>query len=87
MFYDAEAADGSRWKRLAVGAAPGVVATVAAAQSVTLTHGATMAELQVFGHPKVFLRVSTVANSPATTGYTVVAMPGRVRPSFDKLKG
>ena len=86
LYYDKEAADGSRWKRIAVGAPVGVTATVAAAQSVTLTHNATMAEVQTFGHPAVFFRVSGVANATATTGYTVVAMPGRVRPTFDRLK-
>jgi uncharacterized Zn-finger protein len=86
LFYDKEAADGSRWKRLMVGALPGVPSTVASVQSAVLVNNATMVEMQTFGHPKVFLRVSAVANAPATTGYTVVAMPGRVRPNFDKLK-
>lgn len=87
LFYDSHAADGSRYRRIAVGALPGVdtVATPAS-QVATLANGATMAELMVFGHPQVFLRVSTVANATATTGYTLVAMPGRIRPGFDKVR-
>jgi hypothetical protein len=88
LFYDKEAADGSRWKRIAVGALPGVDPVASSAsQTVSLASNATMAELMVFGHPQVFLRVTAVTNATATAGYTVVAMPGRVRPSFDKLRG
>lgn len=82
LFYDPDAADGSRWSRHLLGAPPGVTAVAAPAAETTGAlpgTGASYAELRVNGHSKVFLRVTAVANSGATTGYKILARPGAVR--------
>lgn len=80
LFRDPDAADGNRWKRLLVGAPPGVTLAAAAAQSTgalpTDTQGY---ELRVYGWPLVFLRVSAVANTGSTTAWNILAIPGKLR--------
>jgi hypothetical protein len=78
LFRDADAADGYRWKRLWVGANPGVtLATAANLTTGALTPNVTMQELQVFGWNSVYLRISAVANATSTTAWKILAMPGR----------
>lgn len=80
LFRDAEAADGSRWRRISLGALPGV--TLAAAADPTtgaMAPGGSLVELRVFGWNKVFLRISAVANATSTTAWKILAMPGRRR--------
>lgn len=80
LFRDESAADGSRWKRMLLGAAPGVTPGALANEDSGALTGANMVELRVFGHKKVFLRVKTVANAGSTTGARILVLPGRPRP-------
>lgn len=78
LFRYASAADGSRWRRLTLGALPGVTLTAAG----TVTTGAmasdlSMVELRVFGATSVFFRISAVANATSTTAWKLLGMPGR----------
>ena len=80
LFYDADAADGSRWSRYLLGSAPGVTAAALAAETTgTLLSNSQFAELRVFGHPKVFFRVTAVANSASTTASKILGRPGQWR--------
>lgn len=80
LFRDADAADGSRWARYLLGAAPGVtLASLAAETTGALAPNIQWVELRVFGHPLVFLRITAVANSGSTTAWKILARPGRVR--------
>ena len=83
LFRDAEAADGSRWRRMMLGAPPGV--TLAALANETTgalaftANALQLVELRVFGHRQVFFRVSAVGSTAGTTGARILGMPGRVR--------
>jgi hypothetical protein len=79
LFRDAEAADGARWKRLLLGAAPGVTATALANETTGALTGTSFAELRVFGAKQVFLRIAAVANESSTTAWKILGMPGRTR--------
>ena len=80
LFRDADAADGSRWGRYLLGAAPGVTLGALAGETTgALLSNSQWAELRVFGHPSVFLRVTAVANSASTTSSLVLVRPGQVR--------
>jgi hypothetical protein len=80
LFRDADAADGVRWKRLLVGAPPGVTLASAAVQATpALAPDVQLYELRVYGHPLVFLRISAVANATSTTAWKILAMPGLLR--------
>lgn len=81
LFRDSEAADGSRWKRIQLGAPPGVTATALATQNTgALAQISDFVEIRVFGHPSVFLRISAVANAASTTAWQILVRPGAVRP-------
>lgn len=80
LFRDSEAPDGTRWVRPLLGAPPGVTLAAAAGQSTGALANGQAFELRVFGHPKVFLRVSAVANATSTTNMKILVKPGRVRP-------
>lgn len=80
LFYDADQLDGARWSRLLLGAAPGVTLGALAGETTgALANGSQFAELRVFGHAKVFLRVAAVANSGGTASAKILGRPGRVR--------
>lgn len=80
LFRDPDAADGARWKRLLVGAPPGVtLAAAATATTGALAPDVSLAELRVFGWPLVYLRISAVANAASTTAWKILAMPGQRR--------
>lgn len=80
LFRDADAADGARWKRRLVGAAPGVTLGAAASQTTgALASDSDCVEIRVFGEPSVFLRISAVTNSGSTTGLSILVRPGQVR--------
>lgn len=82
LFRDPDAADGSRWRRLLLGARLGVVAPTSAPLSETtgaLIPAGAMVELCCFGRPCVFPRVTAVANATSTTAMRIVAMPGVTR--------
>lgn len=76
LVRDADAADGSRWKKLLVGSADGVTAAAAASAKTAALDGTALQEVRVSGRT-VFLRVDTVANNP--TGIGVLAMGGKPR--------
>lgn len=69
LIRDADAADGSRWKRIATTPSAPAVQTTGA-----LPSGEFM-ELRVDGR-LVFLRVSAVTNSGSTTNLNILAFPG-----------
>lgn len=73
---DAEAADGSRWKRMTAGLA--FEGTPAVGDTGALD-GTAFVELPVFGHPLVFLRRKAVTNATNTTAWKILVMPGRYR--------
>ncbi len=79
LFYDPDAADGSRWKRLQQGARDGVTAAALGNEVTPALDGTALVELRVHGHSKVFLRVTAVANPGSTTAWKILAMPGKVR--------
>lgn len=80
LFRDPDAADGSRWGRYLLGAAPGVtLASLASETTGALASNTQWAELRVFGHPAVFFRVTAVANAGSTTAWKILGRPGRVR--------
>lgn len=80
LFRDAEAPDGSRWKRMLLGAPPGVtLAALANETSGALASGANLVELRTFGHALIYPRITTVANPGSTTGMRILARPGRKR--------
>lgn len=79
LFRDAEAPDGSRWKRRLLGARPGVtLAAIAADNTGALGANSDFVELRVHGAEAVFFRISAVANNP--TNIKVLVAPGQVRP-------
>jgi hypothetical protein len=81
LFFDPDGAVDQKLSRDMLGAAPGVTATALAAEKTPALPGVASqyAELRVHGHPQVFLRMDTVANTVATTGYKILVRPGRVR--------
>ncbi len=80
LFYDPNAADGSRWSRILLGAAPGVtLGSLAAETTPALASNSQFAELRVFGHSKVFPRITAVTNSGSTTAWAILGRPGRIR--------
>lgn len=79
LFRDGDAPDGSRWKRIIVGAAPGVTATALANPTTGALDGTSLAELRVYGNRAVFLRITAVTNSGSTTAITILGMPGQMR--------
>ena len=80
LFRDPNAVDdGSRWKRLPVGARPGVTPGALAAEDTGSIDGSKMTELRVHGHSSVFFRVVSVAGAGATTGGRILLMPGGAR--------
>lgn len=68
LIRDADAADGSRWRRLSP--VPG------STLSVTVPADLTMSELRVDGQAAVYLRISAVANPGSTTAWKILASPG-----------
>lgn len=89
LFRDEEAPDGSRWKRLLVGARDGItpVASPAAEDTGALGANSDFAELRVFGAGKVFLRVKAVANAAGTTGWRVLVLGEKTRNVAGLLRG
>jgi hypothetical protein len=80
LFRDDDAADGLRWGRLDLGAAPGVtLAALASEKTPALASNVTWAELRVFGHPNVFLRIDAAGTPTSTTAWKILARPGKVR--------
>jgi hypothetical protein len=80
LFRDADAADGSRWERLMLGARDGVTAAALANENTgALAPNANPVELRVFGARSVFLRITAVANAGSTTAWKIIAMPGKKR--------
>jgi hypothetical protein len=79
LFYDPQAADGSRWHRLFLGAAPGVTATALANETTGALASGAFAELRVFGAKQVFFRVTAITNAASTTASRILAMPGQTR--------
>lgn len=79
LIYDENAADGSRWKRLLLGAAPGVTLAALANETTGSLVPGNLAELRVFGASKVYFRITAVANAGGTTAWKIFAMPGKVR--------
>lgn len=81
LFRDPEAPDGSRWKRMLLGAKEGVtgLASPAAEDTGALGNNSDLAELRVRGWPMVYLRVKAVANAGSTTAARILAAPGKPR--------
>lgn len=83
LFYDASAADGSRWRRILLGAAPGVtlgsLANETSGALAFTTNALQFVELRVFGHSKVFFRATNAGSATSTTGGRILGFPGRVR--------
>lgn len=82
LVRDENAADGARWKRLLLGAAPGVTLAALANETTGALAPGNLAELRVFGAKQVFLRATAVANSGGTTGWRILGIPGKTRPEF-----
>jgi hypothetical protein len=81
LFYDPDGATDQKLSRLLLGAAPGVTLAALAAEVTPALPGTEtqFCELRVFGHPQVFFRITTVANTTNTTAYKILARPGRIR--------
>lgn len=80
LFYDPEAAVDAKWSRVLLGAAPGVTLGALGAETTgALASGSQYAELRVFGHSKVYFRVTAVTNAGSTTSSKILGRPGRVR--------
>lgn len=80
LFRDAEAADGSRWKRLLLGARPGItVLSAVASETSGALDGASLVEMRCFGHALVYPRITAVANPTSTTAWKILGMAGQVR--------
>lgn len=79
LFRDADAADGARWKRVLLGAKPGITAVAApgAAEDTGALDGTALSELLVFGRKLVFLRVKAITGTP--TNVHVLVTGGRTR--------
>lgn len=84
LFRDTDAADGSRWKRILLGAAPGVTLGALASETTGALANGQMAELRVFGHSAVFVRCTAVANATSTTSQKILAIGGRPRGAFNR---
>lgn len=78
LVRDADAADGSRWKRLLTGSVAGVT-TIANANSRTTgaLDGTSLAELRVDGRRAVFIRCTAITGAP--TSLSVLATGGARR--------
>lgn len=80
LFGDPDAATDLKWSRTLLGAEPGVtVGALAGETTGALLSGSQFAELRVFGHRYVFLRVTAVTNAGGTTSSKILGRPGRVR--------
>lgn len=81
LFRDAEAADGSRWKRLLLGAKDGITALASPASEDTgaLGSNSDFAELRVFGAALVYLRIKAVASAAGTTAWKILVCGGKTR--------
>lgn len=80
LIRDEDAPDGSRWKRLQLGARPGVtLAALANETTGALGSNSDLVELRVFGANQVFLRITAVANAGSTTAWKILAMGGQPR--------
>jgi hypothetical protein len=79
LVRDADAADGSRWKKLLVGSAPGVTLAAAASQKTSALDGTSLVEVRVDGRSAVFFRIDVVTNPGSTTSITILAMGGEPR--------
>lgn len=81
LFFDPDGAVDQKLSRLMLGAAPGVTATALANEVTSALPGleSQYAELRVYGHPQVFLRIQAVGNTTNTTGWKILVRPGRVR--------
>lgn len=85
LFRDEEAADGSRWKRLLLGAREGITALASPASETTgaLGSNSDFIELRCFGASLVYPRVTAVTNSASTTSMKILVLPGRQRSRRD----
>jgi hypothetical protein len=82
LIRDAEAADGARWKRMLLGARPGVtLGAIANETTGALGNNSDLVELRVFGAELVFLRITAVANATSTTAWKILVMGGQPRNS------
>ena len=83
LFRDADAPDGSRWKRLLLGATPGItaLAAVAAPTTAVLAQNSDLQEIRCFGAKVVYVRVTAVTNATSTTNLNILGMPGQRRPA------
>lgn len=79
LYRDAEAADGSRWKRMLLGARPGVTLGALATEDTGALDGTSFVELRTYGFKLVFIRIKAVANSTNTTAWKILGLPGRTR--------
>lgn len=77
LFRDAEAADGARWKRLLLGARPGVTLAALAAEDTGALDGVSMVEMRCYGAELVYPRIKAVTGNP--TSVKILAMPGAMR--------
>ncbi len=79
LVRDEAAVDGLRWKRLLLGARPGItlVASPAAADTGAM-NGTGCVELRTFGMSPIFLRASAISGSP--TNATILVVGGLKRP-------
>jgi hypothetical protein len=80
LFRDADAPDGSRYKRLLHGPRDGETTGAAAALDTGALDGTSFRELLVFGWQSVFFRITAVANSASTTAWKILVVPGEVMP-------
>lgn len=77
LFRDAEAADGSRWKRLLLGSRPGVTLGALATEDTGALDGVSFVEMRCYGADLVYPRFKAVTGTP--TGIKILAMPGALR--------
>lgn len=80
LFRDSDAVDGSRWRRIKMGAPLGVTPASAAIQTTGALAPGDFVEIRVNGHPAVWFRTTAVANPTSTTELRVLMRPGLVRP-------
>lgn len=88
LFRDGEAADGSRWKRVLLGAKEGITAAASPAAEDTGALGASsdFSELRVFGAKQVMLRIKAVANAAGTTAWKILVCGGKTRNAAGLLR-
>lgn len=79
LFRDGNAVDGSRWKRLLMGARDGVTLGALAAEDSGALDGTKLVEMRCWGYALVFPRITAVTNPGSTTGWRILAMPGKPR--------